>query len=181
MADDIVPNQGPQSADDITRRIHDDLYDALRAVESSDLTAITAADLASIASFAKTVRQMLSVAPVLEPQGIGDAIRDQLDDVRRLAEGTPYEYVSNRLADELEAELETPASSVGRYVGQDRIYDGGYDDLTLTFERIDTLALAINDAVMMDENRNLVALIAMVRHYLRDADRIASENAKRWN
>jgi hypothetical protein len=59
-------------------------------------------------------------------------------------------------------------------------YDNPYDELTLTFERAETLIQAMMDAQMSGEDRNLVGLGAMAQLQLDYALDICHANNKYW-
>lgn len=56
-----------------------------------------------------------------------------------------------------------------------------YDDVLLRLERVDHLLLAITDAEMSGEARDLVSLASIARSEIAAAERVCQDNSKRWD
>lgn len=102
----------------------------------------------------------------------------------------PPGQVSNRYTSvSPEAADEPTADAVGReyYAHRDREKSGNisggsaYDDLLLRLERVDSILMAINDAELSGEARNLVSLAAIARSEIVAAECVCEANSKRWD
>ena len=88
--------------------------------------------------------------------------------------------VVNKLADEMESDLDDDSLDTRPpHLGGDTD-ENTYDALGLCHERIETLAMAINDVHMSGEHRNVIGLAALIGEQVRIADRIMQANSKRW-
>lgn len=56
-----------------------------------------------------------------------------------------------------------------------------YDDVTLRLERVDTLLMAISDAEISGEARDLANLASIARSEIAAAERVCQDNSKKWD